>query len=219
MRFPRPTVWLLPRGALKGGSDGFGLYHVLFILGVVALGASFLAGTRELVAEGGRREFQADPLAQASRLAERGLFDRAVGQCRMAALIDPSAPTTWYTLGQFLRRTGRYGDAERAFEHAVRINPGLVEAWIGWGDAALDQERPQEAVDRFFQALAKEPRSAAAHNGLGIALASLGQMDEAISHFAVAAEASGDPSIRANLERAQAEKGRGPAGPPLAPRP
>jgi Flp pilus assembly protein TadD len=172
-----------------------------------------------LVAEGGRSEFQADPLAQASRLAESGLLQRAVGQCRMAALIDPSTPTTWYSLGQFLRRTGRYEEAEQAFEHSLRINPGLVEAWIAWGDAALDRERPHEAVDRYFQALTKEPRNAAAHNGLGIALASLGQMDQAIVHFAAAAEASGDPSIRANLERARAERSRGTAAPLFMPRP
>jgi tetratricopeptide (TPR) repeat protein len=172
-----------------------------------------------LVAEGSRREFQADPLAQANRLAEQGLLQRAVGQCRMAALIDPSAPATWYTLGQFLMRTGGYEDAEQAFERALRVNPGLVEAWIGWGDAALDRKRPSEAVARFSQALVMAPRSAAAHNGLGIALASLGQMDRAIDHFAAAVEASGDPSIRANLERARAEKGGGPAGPRSAPRP
>jgi cytochrome c-type biogenesis protein CcmH/NrfG len=137
----------------------------------------------------------------------------------MAALIDPSTPTTWYTLGQFLTRAGHYDDAEEALERALRINPGLVEGWIALGDIALDRDRPREAVERYSQALAREPRNAAAHNGLGIALDSLGQMDRAIEHFAVAAEESGDPSIRANLERARARRLQGTARLLDAPRP
>jgi tetratricopeptide (TPR) repeat protein len=220
LRLDRSTLWARATGPWReGASDGHGVYHILFTLGLVALCVSFLAGTRELVAEGGRREFQADPLAQASRLAERGLLPRAVGQCRMAALIDPSTPTTWYTLGQFLTRTGHYEDAEQALERALRIDPGLVQAWIALGDVALDRDRPNEAVQRYSQALAWEPRSAAAHNGLGIALDSLGQMDRAIDHFAAAAEVSGDPSIRANLERARVRRVQGTAGPPSTPRP
>jgi tetratricopeptide (TPR) repeat protein len=220
LRLGRPTLGASATGARgEGTSDRLGVYHLLFTLGLAAFGVSFLAGTRQLVAEGGRREFQADPLAQANGLAERGLLHRAVGQARMAALIDPSAPSTWYTLGQLLMRTGGYEDAEQAFERALRINPGLVEAWIALGDAAFDQKRPLEAVERYSQALAREPHSAAAHNGLGIALASLGQIDRAIEHFAAAAEATGDPSIRANLERARAEKGVGTAGPPSTHRP
>jgi tetratricopeptide (TPR) repeat protein len=202
-----------------GAAQGRGVYDILFVLGLAAFGLSFLTGTRELVAAGGLPEFQANPLAQARRLAERGLLDRAVGQCRMAALIDPSAPTTWYTLGQFLTRTGRYDEAEQALERALTIDPGLVEAWIALGDIALDRDRPREAAERYSQAVAREPRSVAAHNGLGIALDSLGLMDGAIENFAAAAAASGDPAIRANLERAKARRVQGPAGPRSPDRP
>jgi tetratricopeptide (TPR) repeat protein len=194
-------------GPVRGG---FGVYHVLFTLGVTALGISFLAGGAHLFRVGGFRELHQDPLVQARRLADRGFLDRAAGQFRMAALIDPSAPATWYSLGQTLAKSGRYDDAEEAFHRALAVNPGLTAAWIALGDAALDRGRPQEAAERYSKALAFEPRSAAAHNGLGIVLASLGRLDEAIHHFTVAANGGGGPKVRENLERARSERAGAP---------
>jgi len=220
LRLAWSTLWARATEPWRAGaSNRHGVYDLLFVLGLAALGWSFLVGTRELVAAGGLPEFLPNPLAQASRLAERGLLDRAVGQGRMATLIDPSSPTTWYTLGQFLTKTGRYDDAEQALERALAIDPGLAEAWIAWGDIALDRDRPHEAVERYSKAVAREPRNVAAHNGLGIALDSLGQLDLAIDHFATAAAATSDPAIRANLERARARRLQGTASPLSTPQP
>ena len=60
-------------------------------------------------------------------------------------------------------------------------------------------------MEHYREALRLEPDSAEAHNGLGVALASLGRLDEAVGHFEQALRL--DPAnadARRNLERARA---------------
>ena len=67
-----------------------------------------------------------------------------------------------------------YGDAEREFEKATRLDPKLFEAQYFWGRACLAQGRDAEAVKLFQVACALRPDDfqgvvflAQAHNSLG----------------------------------------------------
>ena len=71
----------------------------------------------------------------------------------------------------------------------------------------LGQNRLEESIEYFEQAIKINPNQASAHNNLGIALARLGQLDRAIEHFKIAIRLRPDnPPYRQNLSRAEALK-------------
>jgi hypothetical protein len=71
----------------------------------------------------------------------------------------------------------------------------------------LKQDRLEESIGYFEQALKINPNYAPAHNNLGIVLARLGRLDQAIQHFKEAIRIRSDnPSYRQNLSRAESLK-------------
>ena len=62
-----------------------------------------------------------------------------------------------------------------------------------------------KAIEEFRAAVALEPRRVRARNGLGFAYAATNRLDEAIRQFEMATDLTGDPLVRANLERARSE--------------
>jgi spermidine synthase len=84
---------------------------------------------------------------------------------------------------------------------AVRTLAG--EAHYERGSDLLDQGDFHRAADEFRAALEHLPQSAAAHNNLGVALASLGRIDQAVEHFRRAVVLDpGFEEARNNLRRA-----------------
>jgi Flp pilus assembly protein TadD len=70
-------------------------------------------------------------------------------------------------------------------------------------DTALRQNDVSGAEQRAREAVQLAPRDGVAHNLLGVALASKGNLSEALAHFQEARQLEpDDPQIRANLERA-----------------
>ena len=87
----------------------------------------------------------------------------------------------------------REGDVERAiaeFEAALARNPGSLNARMNLGQIRLDQAIPfmqarrySEAVPLLRVATQLMPDDAEAQNDLGVALASLGNLNQAVEHF------------------------------------
>jgi hypothetical protein len=92
--------------------------------------------------------------------------------------------------------------------------PGSPDALVAAGRQSLERQHYGLAISQFRTALQGSETSAAAHNGLAIAYASLGRVDLARRHFELAmAHAPGDESYRRNFARlAGAEAPRGAAG-------
>jgi Flp pilus assembly protein TadD len=164
-----------------------------------------LGGMRQLVAQDALLTLHYDPLAQARDLAVSSDLAKAVGQYRMATLIDPGSEGTWFALGYVLAKAGDRQGAADAYRHVVRLNGGRADAHQALGEIALDESRFPEAIEELSAAVALEPRLARAHNGLGFAYAATSRLDEAIRHFQTATDLTGDPLVRANLERARSE--------------
>ena len=75
------------------------------------------------------------------------------------------------------------------------LNRSLAEVYVR-------QDDPARAEPYAREALRLEPGNPAAHNILGITLASNGNFGEAIAQFQQALQITpGDPQVRANLER------------------
>lgn len=79
-----------------------------------------------------------------------------------------------------LYRQDRFAEAGRILEEAIRRGGELrgYQTLLGW--CFLRQEKPSQAADSFRKALAGEPASAEARQGLAASLVRLGQTEEAL---------------------------------------
>ena len=197
-----PGLRPAPTGTTTASFDG---YHLAFALGIALFGVACLGGIRQLVTQGDLLTLHYDPLAQARDFDSPSQLAKAVGQHRMATLIDPGSEGTWFTLGYVLLKAGDREGAALAYKRVIRLNRGRADAHQALGEIALDQGRFPEAIVELGAAVALEPGLARAHNGLGFAYAATSRLEEAIAHFQTASDLTGDPLVRANLERARAE--------------
>jgi len=77
-----------------------------------------------------------------------------------------------------------------------RVRPDLADVHIHLGLTLMREERNEEAVLQFEEALKIQPLHFQAHNDLGIVLARLGRTDDALAHF--------EESVRVKPENAEA---------------
>jgi tetratricopeptide (TPR) repeat protein len=187
-------------------------YHLAFAVGIALFGLACLGGIRQLVVQRGLLTLHYDPLAQARDFYGSSQLAKAVGQHRMTTLIEPGSEGNWFALGYVLAKAGDLKGAADAYRHVLRLNRGRADAHQALGEIALDENRLPEAIGELSAAVALEPSLARAHNGLGYAYAATSRLDEAIQHFQTALDLTGDPLVRANLERARAERKARDAG-------
>jgi len=95
-------------------------------------------------------------------------------------------------LAQTLLAQGKLDEAATRYEHALALNPNLVEALNDLGILLGKLGRPDASIERFQEALALRPDYVEAHNNLGIVLAKQDRLDEAAAHFEQAIYAKSD---------------------------
>jgi tetratricopeptide (TPR) repeat protein len=84
-----------------------------------------------------------------------------------------------YALGQVYLATERYDDAENIFNKVRRLSPEKTDGYFGLGLTYSGQERYEEAISQFEEALNRDSSLYEAHAEIGYAYADLGQMDMA----------------------------------------
>jgi tetratricopeptide (TPR) repeat protein len=123
-------------------------------------------------------------MQRAERLAQEGncaaalpILDRAIPAIPLE--LDADRSQGYLQLGKCLLAAERPGDALPAFQHAVRLDPGNLDARLELGSLYVLGGLPQEAVPLADQVLARQPQDPRGRALLGaIALAS-GQPGEA----------------------------------------
>ena len=78
-------------------------------------------------------------------------------------------------------RSGRYEEAEKWFQAAVRVSPDNPVALMELGVAELRLGRPSEATDMLRKAIAVSPELQGANLFLGIAYAQMHRVDESVA--------------------------------------
>lgn len=107
----------------------------------------------------------------------------AVAMASAAAEAAPGMGTAWVALGQAYKAAGQIENAEKAYDHAVRLDGMNELAHLGMGELKIASGRPREAILEFELALRRKPALVAAHLGRGNALAIQGCNAEALECY------------------------------------
>ena len=106
-----------------------------------------------------------------------------------------------------LGRAGRYDEAQRELEGALRSDPGLADAHELLGDMLMAKGQAQAAVPHYRDAVRIRPGFDRAHLGLGAALATTGDVSGAVVELEKAAGGA-DPEVRAEAMQLLRQLGR-----------
>jgi tetratricopeptide (TPR) repeat protein len=93
----------------------------------------------------------------------------------------------WNDYGIGLLRQGDLRGAERAFTRVTEIEPEYVDGWVNLGRVALAEGDLDRGLEVLAVALRLVPDLARAHYFSGLAMKELGEYDQALKHFEIAA--------------------------------
>jgi tetratricopeptide (TPR) repeat protein len=105
--------------------------------------------------------------------------DAAAAAARRLGLDEPHPWRITVNLGNTLLQQGRYDEAIRQYDEALREKPDLAEAHVNRGIALKAKGDPAGAVAEYLKALEIDPALPDAHYNLGVALAAQGRPDRA----------------------------------------
>jgi tetratricopeptide (TPR) repeat protein len=107
-------------------------------------------------------------------------------------------------------QAGKLAEAERAYQQLLQANGQDPEVWYQLADTVLGQGRLSEAAERFRQALQLQPDHVAARAGLGVTLASLRKLPEAVAELRAArlrpSARPGTPNLREEFIRREEQR-------------
>jgi len=125
-------------------------------------------------------------------------FPRALARLpaerRLAALrrrAEAGSARDWLFLGSALESVGHRVSAQRAYDRALALDPGSVDAQVAAAVARFDKDEPVAAFSRLGPLAARHPRAAVARFHLGLLLLWLPDVENARRQLARAR--AGDP--------------------------
>jgi tetratricopeptide (TPR) repeat protein len=138
-----------------------------------------------------------DPMSRsnlAAYLQEHGHLDEAIEQEKRVISLtsDPGLlAATYANLGSAYRALGADGDARENYEHALRLNSGQANAYLGLGQLLEKQNKLVEAISNYSRAVELRPTDRG-FLFLGHALANAGHRAEALAAYQQALKISPD---------------------------
>jgi tetratricopeptide (TPR) repeat protein len=207
------------RAALERDPD-FGEAHGALAIAYVAcmfFGEEHPKKTMALARDSARKALALDSQF-ASHMALAGVshwhdFDHVAAESHFHAAIaaapGEAAARSWYS--EYLIEMLRFEEALAANRAASEREPGWLEVDIVRGNILLFQQRPDEAIPIYIDALKREPSYGLSHYFLGYAYLATGRDSEAVREFELANQAMGDvPFSMAALGFARARAGQRP---------
>lgn len=93
----------------------------------------------------------------------------------------PDSIRAWIFLSGAYQQQARWEDAERALQVAARLDPGLTETWLSFGELYRRQSRDREARDAFRRALDTGMATYEALEGYALSSLRLGFPEDALA--------------------------------------
>ena len=111
-------------------------------------------------------------------------FGEAEKCCRRVTALSPAAPVGHFNLGITLQKQGKYSEAAKSLQQAIKLNPQYAEAHNELGAALqLSGGEAGKAVECYQRAIALKPGYAEAHYNLATALRDKAMVVQAVAHF------------------------------------
>ena len=141
-------------------------------------------------------------------LAGSGKVTDAVAEYKKSLALNGNSSQTENNLGSALAQQGQMDEARQHFEDALRINPDNASAEVNLGNAlSAEGGHADEAIALLKNGVEKQPNLPDGQNGLGVALAHAGDLEEATAHLQKAVDlAPQDAGYRYNLGRVLAAR-------------
>jgi predicted O-linked N-acetylglucosamine transferase (SPINDLY family) len=95
----------------------------------------------------------------------------------------PTSAALWNILGAANAGLKRWGEAERGFKEAAKIDPNHIDAYINLGFILGEQGKLDESVEYYRRALAIKPDYPEIHFSIGVTLNEQGRLDEAMESY------------------------------------
>lgn len=103
-----------------------------------------------------------------------------VARWQQVVIKNPTDVSGWVQLGYTFFQKGDYGEAEKAYRQAMKLDPTAVEVSYYLGQVMLKQRRFKDAENLFSRAIAREPSNPLAYYGLAEAYFEQGLYDQAL---------------------------------------
>ena len=123
---------------------------------------------------------------------DRAAFDRAREEYVTAETHNADQPDAQVNLGNFHRANGDGARAEAAYRAALEIDPDWAPAYANLADLMRESGRDAEGERYLRSGLARQPRNAALHFGLGLNLVRRHDLEAALAELARAVELAPD---------------------------
>ncbi len=171
--------------------------------------AAFVAGDATTAAREYAAALAVDPensraTYRLADLSKRGDPARALQLFRRYVALEPSDPWGFIALGDALARSGRYGDALRSYDDALRLAPGERDAVIGRLRVLARAGHTDAAARGYRQWLDANPNDAEAWGELARQRLRQGRERDAVEAFERAEALAPDPSVSRRLAVARA---------------
>jgi tetratricopeptide (TPR) repeat protein len=111
--------------------------------------------------------------------------ERAKQELLKETQIDPKNAGAIYILGELDRQNQKWEDAISRYTQAVKIDPNLAEAYLGWGYCLVSLKKYEDAIPPLRTAERLLPENPEVHHSLGTALERSGHKEEAQKEFAI----------------------------------
>ncbi len=119
----------------------------------------------------------------ANVLLKQGQTEAAIAHYQQSIALRPGVSGIHYNLGNALKQQeGNLDEAITQYRWALALDPSYADAYLQVGIALYQQDRLEEAITHYQQAIALKP-NADAYCNLGNALLKQGRQEEAISQY------------------------------------
>jgi tetratricopeptide (TPR) repeat protein len=126
----------------------------------------------------------------------RAAFDRSLDDFFLAQRSNAERPESHVNLGIVNVKRGRFEEARRSYDTALRLAPWFIPAHVNLADLLRLQGRDDEGEKVLRQALQVDPRNASVRHALGLLLVRTKRGNEALAELGrAAALAPEDPDF------------------------
>jgi TonB family protein len=120
-----------------------------------------------------------------------GQYEKALEVAQQALAVKSDYARAWFTVGWAYERLSRVDDAATAYRRSVELAPDSEDSFLALrmiGLLFFNNQRYQEAVEAFKQALAKRPQVDTNRMMLGLAYLKLGDKESAMEQLRILQE-------------------------------